>query len=145
MASWNHPFILILIATWSIQRGAGAIAGEVERGTMDLILSRPISRSVYLATRVAVATMGLAVMGLALMAGAAIAVRYNVLSEPPNLATLFRPAANLAALGLPIYGYTLLASSVDHVGRRPASIGAVLTLAGFIAWVIVLIPVFHDS
>ena len=48
MASWNHPFILILISTWAISRGSGAVAAEVERGTMDLILSRPIPRWLYL-------------------------------------------------------------------------------------------------
>ena len=79
------------------------------------------------------------------MAGAAIAIQYNVLRQPPSVATLFRPAINLTALGLPIYGYTLLASAMDHVRRRPTWIGSVLTLAGFIIWVISLIPVFHDS
>jgi len=145
MASWNHPFILIVISTWAIGRGSGAVAAEVERGTMDLILSRPIARWVYLAAHVCVALAGLAILGLALMGGAAIAVWYNALRQPPSAWTLLQPAINLAALGLPIYGYTLLASAVDHVRRRPASVGAVLTLGGFIAWVIALIPVLRDT
>ncbi len=145
MASWNHPFILILIATWAISRGTGAVAAEVERGTMDLILSRPVSRWLYLTAHICVAIVGLAILAASLMTGAAIAIRYNVLREPPSLATILRPAINLAALGLPVYGYTLLASAMDHVRRRPASVGSVLTLAGFIIWVISLIPVFHDS
>ncbi|MGP0066686.1 MAG: ABC transporter permease subunit [Isosphaeraceae bacterium] len=145
MASWNHPFILILISTWAIGRGSGAVAAEVERGTMDLILSRPIPRWLFLTAHVWVATAGLVILGMSLMGGAAIAVHYNILREPPGVETLFRPAINLTALGLPIYGYTLLASSMDHVRRRPASVGSVLTLAGFIIWVIALIPVFHDS
>jgi ABC-2 type transport system permease protein len=145
MASWNHPFILILISTWAIGRGSSAVAAEVERGTLDLILSRPIARSVYLAAPVCVALMGLAMLGLALMAGGAIAVRFNVLRQPPGTWTLLQPAINLAVLGLPIYGYTLLASAVDHVRRRPASVGAVLTLGGFIAWVISLIPVLRNT
>jgi ABC-2 type transport system permease protein len=145
MASWNHPFILILISTWAISRGSGAVAAEVERGTMDLILSRPIPRWLYLTAQICVAILGLAILGSALMAGAAIAIRYNVLREPPSAETLLRPAINLVALGFPIYGYTLLASAMDHVRRRPVSVGSVLTLAGFIIWVISLIPVFHDS
>src|SRR5262245_58294213 len=40
MAFWNHPFFLMLISIWAIIRGSGAVAAEVERGTMDLILSR---------------------------------------------------------------------------------------------------------
>ena len=50
------------------------------------------------------------------------------------------PRVNLAALGLPIYGYTLLASSLDHVRWRPTSIGSVLTLAGVIAFIVSLVP-----
>ena len=48
-------------------------------------------------------------------------------------------------LGLPIYGYTLLASALDHVRWRPTSIGSVLTL-GRLHRVIVIssIPVFRD-
>lgn len=145
MASWNHPFILLLVASWAIGRGAGAIAAEVERGTMDLIMSRPISRFELLASQVCVATCGLVILGSALAAGASLAVHYNVLREPPSVGKFLWPAANLIALGLPIYGYTLLASSVDFVGKRPIFIGAVLTLGGFIAWVVSMIPVLRNS
>ena len=65
--------------------------------------------------------------------------------EPPTAWLLVRPAINFAALGLPIYGYTLLASALDHVRWRPTSIGSVLTLGGFIAYVVSLIPVLQDS
>lgn len=145
MASWNHPFILLLISSWSIGRGSGAVAAEVERGTMDLILSRPVSRSGFLASQVTVAVLGLAMLGLALWAGASIAVHHNALREPPSAGMFFWPAVNLVALGLPIYGYTLLASSLDHVGKRPVFVGAVLTLGGFIAWVISMIPVLANT
>ena len=63
MAFWNHPFFLILVSIWSIVRGSAAVAAEVERGTMDLILSRPVSRSSYLASQVGVALAGLVVLG----------------------------------------------------------------------------------
>ena len=144
MAFWNHPFILLLISMWAIGRGSAAVAAEVERGTMDLILSRPIARWAYLASAVCTAIVGLAVLAGSLMAGASIAVRYNVLQEPPSIWTLLRPAVNLAALGLPIYGYTLLASALDHVRWCATSIGSVLTLGGFIAYVISLIPVLAE-
>ncbi len=91
-----------------------------------------------------IALVGLAVLSAAILAGASIAVRYNVLREPPTVSTLLWPALNLGALGLPIYGYTLLASSIDHVRWRPTTIGSVLTLGGFIAFVISMIPVFQD-
>jgi ABC-2 type transport system permease protein len=144
MAFWNHPFFLILVSIWAISRGSAAVSAEVERGTMDLLLSRPITRSAYMASQVLVAIAGLAVLALCLTAGGSSAVRFNSLRVPPDPSALIQPAINLAALGLPIYGYTLLVSSIDHVRWRPTWIGSSLTLAGFIAYVIAMIPVFSE-
>ena len=144
MAFWNHPFIVLLISIWAIGRGSAAVSAEIERGTLDMILSRPVSRSTYLASQVLVATVGLLILPAALFAGASIAVRYNVLREPPTFGTLVKPVLNLSALGLPIYGYTLLASALDQVRWRPTSIGSVLTLGGFIAYVVSMIPVLQE-
>ena len=40
-----HPLMLILFCIWAIGRAAGAIAGEIDRGTMELLLAQPLSRS----------------------------------------------------------------------------------------------------
>jgi ABC-2 type transport system permease protein len=132
MTFWSHPIVFLLISFWAIGRGSAAVGAEVERGTMDLILSRPVARWVYLTSHVLVATIGLVILSLALLIGASIAVRYNILREPPTPGTFLPPAVNLGALGLPIYGYTLFFSSIDHVRWRPMSVGSVLTLAGVI-------------
>ena len=83
MTFWNHPLIMLLISIWAIGRGSAAVAAEIERGTMDLILSRPVARWTYLASQVLVATVGLAILAAALLAGASVALRYNFLREPP--------------------------------------------------------------
>jgi ABC-2 type transport system permease protein len=144
MAFWTHPLIILLLSIWPISRGSAAVAAEVERGTMDVILSRPISRWAYLASGILISIAGLAILSAAILAGASIAVHYNVLREPPGPWTLLWPALNLGALGLPIYGYTLLASSIDHVRWRPMTIGSVLTLGGVIAFVVSSLPVFQE-
>ena len=131
------------VAIWAIGRGSIAVGAEVERGTLDLILSRPVSRASYLVSHICIGAPRAARPDAALAAGASTGVRYNFLRQPPAFSTLIRPALNLAALGLPIYGYTLLVSALDHVRWRPTMIGSVLTLAGFIAWVISVIPVMQ--
>jgi ABC-2 type transport system permease protein len=145
MTFWSHPLIMLLMSMWAIGRGSAAVAAEIERGTMDLILSRPVARSTYLASQVLFATAGLAILAAALLAGASVALHYNFLREPPTPSILIWPALNLGFLGLAIYGYTLLASSLDLVRWRPTSIGSVLTLGGMIAYVVSMIPVFQDS
>jgi len=141
---WNHPFLVLVVAVWAIGRGSSAVGAEIERGTLDLVLSRPISRTKYLTAQVLASLSGMVIIAVALAAGAAIAVPYNVLNAPPGFGALLTPALNLAALGLPIYGYTLFFSAIDHVRWRPTMFGSVLTLAGFIARVIAVIPVFKE-
>jgi ABC-2 type transport system permease protein len=40
-----HPVVLTLFVVWAVGRGAGAVAGELDRGTMELLMSQPIPRS----------------------------------------------------------------------------------------------------
>ena len=63
------PFIVLIVWVWAIARGSAAVAGEIERGTLDLVLSRPVSRAAYLASHVAVALVGPGRLAAALVAG----------------------------------------------------------------------------
>ncbi len=40
-----HPIILTLCIVWAVGRAAGAVAGELDRGTMELLLSQPVPRN----------------------------------------------------------------------------------------------------
>jgi len=40
-----HPVVVILACLWSVGRAGGAVSGELERGTMELLLSQPVPRS----------------------------------------------------------------------------------------------------
>jgi ABC-2 type transport system permease protein len=144
MTWWNHPFILLLVCMWGIARGSGAIAGEIERGTMDLTLSRPVPRGVYLAVQVLTALLGFAVLVGGLVAGNLVGSRYNAVASPPSVLVLLRPGLNLAALGFAVYGYTLMLSAFDVVRWRPNLFGSVLTLAGFITLIIANVPQLDD-
>ncbi len=144
MAFWNHPFVLLMFAVWAIARGSGAVAGEIEKGTMDLVMSRPVGRSTFLASQVSTATAGLAFMAAMMVAGNLVGSRYNTLETPPSALVLCKPALNLIAFGWAIYGYTFLLSTVDHVRWRPNLIASVATLAGFIAQVIANLPSLED-
>ena len=39
-----HPVVMVLACLWGIGRSAGAISGEIEKGTMELLLSQPVPR-----------------------------------------------------------------------------------------------------
>ena len=140
MVFWNREVVLLMLAIWAIARGSAAVAGEIERGTMDMILSRPITRLAYLNAQVASALVGLGLLVGAMIAGNQVGAHYNTLNDPPSLLLLSKPALNLVAFGAAIYGYTLFLSTVDLVRWRPILIASVATLAGFIALILANIP-----
>ena len=59
VAWFNHPLIVLVVLSWAMARGSGAVAGEIERGTIDVTLSRPISRSNYLLSHIVYTIIGL--------------------------------------------------------------------------------------
>jgi ABC-2 type transport system permease protein len=144
VAWWNHPFILINALLWAIARGSGAVASEIERGTLDLTLSRPVSRSSYLTSQVVVGVAGLLTLALALMSGNLIAGQFNRVVSPPTVWQLTRSAWNLVTLGLAVYGFTLGLSAIDHVRWRPNLVGSVAALTSFVLLVIANVPVLEN-
>lgn len=42
--SYVHPLVLSILCIWALGRAANAIAGEIDRGTMELLLAQPIRR-----------------------------------------------------------------------------------------------------
>ena len=122
MAFWNHPFFMIDLDLVD-RSGSAAVAAEIERGRWTCSCPDPISRIGLYDIAGPGGDRGHGRAGTGPGAGASLAVRYNVLREPPGFWMLLQPAINLGALGLPIYGYTLLAASIDHVRWRPSWVG----------------------
>lgn len=145
MTFWMHPMILLPIAIWAISRGSAAPAGEIEKGTLDLTLSRPVSRVTYLGAQMAVATVGLIALVLALIAGNVVATPFNAIQAAPSPLLLVRPALNLAVLGLAIYAFTLVLSTVDLARWRPNLVASILALASYVSLVVAALPVMEDS
>lgn len=40
-----HPVLLVMCLVWGVGRSAGAVAGELDRGTMELLMSQPVPRN----------------------------------------------------------------------------------------------------
>ena len=140
LSLWRHPFIILMVLTWAISRGSVAVAGEVERGTLDVVLSRPISRESYLLSQVAVEVFGLVLLGAALIAGNFAGTQYNAVEAPPGFLRLFRAVIALTALGFAVYGYSLFFSSLERGALAQNLIASTLTIAMFIAQVVANIP-----
>ena len=134
LPSLGVPLLLTII--WAISRGSGAVAGDLERGTMDLVLSRPVPRSSYLGAHVLACWLGLLGLALAIVAGNLLGCQFYKVANPSTPLKILRPALNLSLLGMAAFGYTVLLSSLDNVRWRPNMIASVATLLQFVAFAV---------
>lgn len=156
--SMLHPVVLILVCVWAVGRSAGAVAGELDRGTMELLLSQPVRRSRLLLAHFIVDVGAILLIALSLFAGtqAGLAlvgpfeVDYTVLKEiAPNfpipsesevLPVSGRPQlpalTNLAALIFAISGLTIAISAAGRSRWRVVGLSVLIVMLMFIANVI---------
>jgi ABC-2 type transport system permease protein len=64
-----HPIVLVLVLVWSVGRAAGAVAGELDRGTMELLMSQPVPRGHLIRAHLLVDCVVLPVVCLSFFAG----------------------------------------------------------------------------
>ncbi len=64
-----HPLVQTILCVWAVGRAAGAIAGEIDRGTMELLLSQPLARYRLVAAQFIVDLVTIPVLCLSLWAG----------------------------------------------------------------------------
>ena len=70
-----HPFFLTMLSAWTIRVTASALAGELGRGTMDLLAARPIPRSAHVLAAWLATVGGLGILVLAAWTGTAIGLQ----------------------------------------------------------------------
>ena len=64
-----HPLVVTILCIWAVGRAAGAVAGEIDRGTMELLLSQPVARSRLILAHLGVDLLTIPVLCLSLWAG----------------------------------------------------------------------------
>jgi ABC-2 type transport system permease protein len=81
----QHPIAIAFVAIFAVGSTVGAIAGEREGGTLEVLLSRPISRlRLYVTVAIASATL-LAIVMLALLGGQLLGVAIQGVGDELDL------------------------------------------------------------
>lgn len=119
-----HPFLYACTWTFILTVGTRVIVAEIDRGTVDLLLTLPLSRtSIYLTVSLATALCGMAVC-LAPLLGLHLGQQVFRYAEPPDMRRLALLSANFYVLYVAIAGLTLLASTLTT--RRGPAVAMVL-------------------
>jgi ABC-type transport system involved in multi-copper enzyme maturation permease subunit len=139
LAAWiglgqDHPLFLGATSLFVLGGGVRAIAGELEGGTLELALGRPLSRSRYLASYALALAPGAVLLAAGYGAGCLLGARL-LRPEPGDLRAGPVAAAALltALLLLAIAGYSLLCSSLAEERGRALAWAAGLTIVMY-AW-----------
>lgn len=96
-----HPAMQMILALWAIARSTQAIAGEVDRGTMELLLAQPISRFQVWLSHLLVETGAMALLAFLPVAGLALGAWYisPLKIEAPDLKALPRKPGVILEVG----------------------------------------------
>ncbi len=132
---WNHPIALALGAAVAIVLATRAVAGEIETGAVELVLSQPISRARYFSAQVLFALLslsGLSAIGACGTLLGQFVYGIHVLGPGP----LFAVALNFLLLQSAWFGITLVISVFGREAGRVAAVGFILALVSYVLQVI---------
>lgn len=147
-----HPLAQIIFCIWAVGRAGNAIAGEIDRGTMELLLAQPMRRSRIVLAHLGVDLVCIPVICLACWAGTyagcwAIgpfavdpAVYEQLRMKPPAVPVVLTvdPSElgpglwNVASLLFAVSGYTMLLSARGRSRNRVIGLAILLTLVQFL-------------
>lgn len=136
-----HPFLLAVSWGVLIAGGTRTLAGEIDRGTADLLLSLPLTRPGAYVTVSLVGVATCVAFGALPLAGLALGATFVTLREPIDFGLMGIVAANFLALLLAVTGATMLVSAV--VTRRGLAVAILvsgLLLSFLINFLEALIP-----
>lgn len=119
-----HPVIIILAGLWAVGRAAGAVSGELDRGTMELLMSQPVPRNrLILAHLIADAILIPAIVvslvlgtQLGVAANVPFTVNFEVFEKlPPEQMTMLKLVVNFDDIPKEL--------PVEPAGQWPAAVG----------------------
>jgi ABC-2 type transport system permease protein len=137
-----HPLTQTILCVWVIGRAAGAIAGEIDRGTMELLQAQPLPRHRVILAHLGVDLVTIPLLCLCVWAGnwAGVGLFGSIEWQPPTGVRelrvdprFFAPGLlNMAALMFAVSGYTMWLSSGGRFRGRVLGIAVLITLLQFL-------------
>ena len=85
---YDEPIVVFSVAIFAIARGSDAVAGELNRGSMEMLLAQPISRLQVLYSQMLVTVGALLLLAFAAWSGTWAGIQSNDVEEevpPPSL------------------------------------------------------------
>lgn len=108
---YQHPLVLTLYMLFAVGVPTGLLAGEVQKGTMELILSRQVTKThVYICAGLITVT-GMFALVLVMFIGTVFAINIYEFGQEVPLYSFFKAAVNGGILASAVGGIALLAAA----------------------------------
>jgi ABC-2 type transport system permease protein len=129
-SAMTHPVTLAILTGAALSVAAGAVAAEVERGTVDLVLARPVGRGRFLLGKAAATVTAVTAAEAGALAGVLLATLTVERMNELTLADLWRPFLASWLLFVALGMVALLFSAWSSLRSR--AIG--MTVAIIVVW-----------
>ncbi len=93
--TYDEPIVIFCTVIWCVARGSDVVSGELGRGTLEMTLAQPVSRTSLLFSHAAVSVIGLVFLCLLVWAGVAMGVHFTSVTESVAPPTFRLPFVNL--------------------------------------------------
>jgi ABC-2 type transport system permease protein len=140
--AYVHPLTQTILCVWAVGRASGAIAGEIDKGTMELLLAQPIRRGQVILAHLCVDAITIPVLCLAMWAGTWVGVWSVGFLDTEQIANHVDPwrfapgLMNVAVLVFAVSGATMLLSSLGRLRGRVLGLAVLVVLLQFLVNVI---------
>ena len=115
---YQHPFVLILFMVYAVGTPTGLLAGEVQRGTMELILSRRVTKTQVYVCAALPALLGMFALALAMFLGTVAGTSIYSFEKPVPLDGFFRIAVNGGCMAVAVGAISLFVASINRERGR---------------------------
>ncbi len=79
--TYDEPVVALCLGIWCVARGSDCVSGEISRGTMEMLLSQPVSRLQVLVTHASVTILGIVIIALSSWVGLYIGIETFTVKE----------------------------------------------------------------
>jgi ABC-2 type transport system permease protein len=140
--AYVHPLTITILCIWAIGRASGAIAGEIDRGTMELLLAQPIRRGQLVLAHFIVDCLTIPILCLAMWGGTFVGanlVGFTRATDPNLQIDLWRFGPALVNVGLLLFatsGITMVISAAGRLRGKVLGFAVLIALVQFLVNVI---------
>jgi ABC-2 type transport system permease protein len=128
---YNHPLVLVLYMLFAVGVPTGLLTGEVQRGSMELILSRFVTKTQVYVCAGLITLTGMFALVIVMFLGTVTATHIYTFSEPIPLYCFFQTAINGGLLASAVGAIALLSAAACRNRARAVGLAAAYIVTSY--------------